>query len=134
MTIDTSNAKSQVHKSPLQGQSDYVVNLGLFYQNDSIGLQGSLLFNTFGPRMYALGQVVAGFESIGELPFHSLDLALTKSFHKHYMLSFGIQNLLDSKVKFVKDVNFNNKFESKDFEYKSYSPGRYFTIGVKVKF
>jgi outer membrane receptor protein involved in Fe transport len=134
LLIDTSITVNQHRKSSFQGQSDYVVNVGLFYQNDTNGIQSSLLFNTFGPRMLALGQTVSGGESIGELPFHSLDFLISKTFKKHYMLSVGVQNLLDSKVTLVKDVNFNNKFEKSEPVYKSYAPGRYVTIGLKVKF
>ena len=33
------------------------------------------------------------------------------------------------------DINFNNKFEkNKDLEYKSYNPGRYYSLGIKVRF
>ena len=122
--------------STMQGQSPYLVNLGAYYQNEKMGLRGSLLYNVAGARLYAIGNNQASAESIGELPFQSLDLTLSKLFKRHYLLNFGVQNLLDSKVSFVKDINRDNKFTStsSDREYKTYKPGRYYTIGIKVNF
>jgi outer membrane receptor protein involved in Fe transport len=142
INVDTTN---QIGKAQLQGQSPYMYNAGLFYQNDSLGFQGSVLYNVFGPRMYALGSLQE--ESVGELPFHSLDITLAKYFYKHFMLNIGVQNLLDQTARMVLDVNRNDKFEKPavtentaatgltgDRLYQSYKPGRYFTVGVKVKF
>lgn len=137
LTIDSAATKltDQFKTSQLQGQSPYVVNVGLFYQNDSLGLQGSLLYNVAGPRIYALGRDLEGQESIGELPFKSMDLVLSKTIYKRFNISLGIQNLLDSKVHFVKDTNRDGKFDTKnDLDYKSFSPGRYISLGLKVKF
>jgi hypothetical protein len=135
LTIEKMKSDStQLENSPLVGQSPYIINMGLFYQHDSLGLQGSLLYNVFGPRMYALGANSAGQESIGEMPFKSLDLVISKAFYKRFLINIGVQNLLDAKVLFVKDINRDGKFDkANDFEYKSYKPGRYFSIGLKVK-
>ncbi len=135
LTIDTAQVNSAIPHSGIQGQSPYIVNAGMYYQNLENGFQGSLLYNVFGPRMYAVGTVNTGGESIGELPFQSLDFTLSKMFRKHYILNVGVQNILGSPVCFVKDINRDNKFDLKnDREYKVYYPGRYYTIGVKIKF
>ena len=134
--IDTTVKHFQVPMTTLQGQSPYLINMGLYYQHDKMGLKGSLLYNTFGARLYAIGTVDRGGENIGEMPFRSLDLTVSKLFKKHYLLNVGIQNLLDSKILFYKDIDRNGKFEKKavDNLYRTYSPGRYYTIGVKVNF
>jgi len=133
-----SSAKSQflndvIQTSNLQGQSNYVVNLGAYYQNDAIDLQSSLLYNVYGPRMFSLGNTYD--PNIGELAFHSLDFTLSKTFFKHYIFNVGVQNLLDQSVRFVLDTDQNSKYEAKkDKPFSSYNPGRYFSVGVKVKF
>lgn len=133
--IDTAQLKGAIPSSTLQGQSPYVVNFGVYYQNMHNNIQGSVLYNVFGPRMYAVGTTNPGGESIGELPFQSLDLTVSKLFYKHFILNMGVQNLLGSRVSFVEDINKDNKFDSKhDADYKSYYPGRYYSIGIKVKF
>lgn len=122
-------------KAKLQGQSPYILNLGMYYQNSRTGLQGSLLYNIFGARMYAIGKTVSGSQSIGEMPVQTLDFTVSKLFFKHYILTMGVQNLLDSRVVYLLDMNKDGKFDSKhDLEFKTYNPGRYYSIGVKVKF
>lgn len=134
--VDTNIFRRMVPVTTMQGQSPYLVNLGAYYQNDNLGLRGSVLYNVAGARLYALGNVQSTAESIGELPFQSLDLTVSKLFKRHYTLNIGIQNLLDSKISLVKDINRDNKFTSTsdDREYKTYKPGRYFTMGIKMNF
>lgn len=131
-TIDTSKVKQAIPKIQLQGQSPYVVNVGAFYQQDDFGLQGSLLYNVYGSRMYAIGTI--DDPSIGERPFNSLDFTLSKTFYKHYTLTVGIQNLLDQTMLRIQDTDRDGKFEKNDKLSVSYKPGRYYSIGVKVAF
>jgi outer membrane receptor protein involved in Fe transport len=116
---------------PMQGQSPYVVNGGLYYQDSAGNYQASLLYNVFGPRIFVVGS--NSYPSIGELPFHSLDFSLTKSLGKIMKITLGIQNILDSEVGFVQDTNKDNVFSEKgaDTPFQKYRPGRYFTLGLK---
>ena len=134
--IDTTVKHSQIPLTTLQGQSPYLINVGAYYQNDKVGIKSSLLYNIFGARLYATGTTENEGESIGEMPFQSLDFSATKTFKKHYLLSLGIQNMLDSRITFMKDIDRNNKFDANtaDKEFRSYRPGRYYTIGIKVNF
>ena len=134
--IDTTLKHQETPAVTLQGQSPYIINLGAYYQNDKLGIRGSLLYNTFGARLYAVGTINNSEQSIGELPFQSFDFTATKTFKRHYLLNVGIQNMLGSKVSFVKDMNRDGKFTSKaeDRQYKSYNLGRYYTVGIKVNF
>ena len=137
LTIDSTYGAEHngnvVLKGPLQGQSNYVANAGFFYQNDSLGLLASVLYNVYSPRVYAIG--TSGDGSIGELAFHSFDASVSKIFAKNYTLTFGVQNLLNSSVRLYEDTNQDNKFDSKtDMPYKTYKPGQYFTLGIKVRF
>jgi outer membrane receptor protein involved in Fe transport len=121
-------------KTNMQGQSPYMFNWGLFYQNDSLPLQSSLLYNVTGPNIYLLGGL-NNVPSIGQMPFHSLDFTVSKSFFKHYIIDFGIQNLLNSDMVLLQDRDLNGKFDNKnDKIFRSFKPGRYYSIGVKIKF
>lgn len=85
--------------------------------------------------MNAVGTTNAGGESIGEMPFQSFDFTLSKLFFRYFILSGGVQNMLNSRVLFMKDANRDNKFDSKnDRDYKDYYPGRYYSLGIKLKF
>lgn len=126
---------SQIPNTPLQGQSPYMINAGLFYQNDTLGIQASVLYNVFGQRIYLLGDTVV--PSIGELPFRSLDAVVSKTFYKLVTINFGVQNLLNSSITRIQDFNMNNKFEnnpmSGDRQVFTYKPGRYYTLGIKFR-
>lgn len=136
LTLGNSSVlSSQLPNTPLQGQSPYMVNAGVFYQNDTLGFQASVLYNVFGQRIYLLGDTVV--PSVGELPFRSLDVVVSKTFFKRINLNFGIQNLLNSSITRVQDFNMNNKFEKNeatgDRLVYTYKPGRYFSLGLKLR-
>jgi len=131
----------QIPSSPLQGQSPYMFNAGLYYQNDKAGLQGSLLYNVFGPRIYLLGSVSERTGSVWDLPYNMVDLVVSKKLYKFIDISLGVQNLLNVTIKQAQDVNYDAKIDTKfsdtqnlDRMFTSYKPGRYFTFGVKLKF
>lgn len=119
----------------LQGQSPYTFNTGLYYTNEEKVIRSSLLYNVAGPRISLIG--LDRTASMIEMPFHSLDFSIDKTFKKRYILSFGVQNLLNSTMRFVYDTDFNNKYEYKndgvDKVVREYKPGSYISLGLKVK-
>lgn len=124
-----------IPKSAMQGQSPYIVNVGLYYQNDKNGFQGSVLYNVYGARIYAIGRTTPTEQTVFEMPFKSFDATISKTFFKHYIISFGAQNILNATMLFRKDINGDGKIDKvNDEDMRSYKPGSYFTAGVKVKF
>jgi outer membrane receptor protein involved in Fe transport len=119
----------------LQGQSPYTFNTGLYYTNEEKVIRSSLLYNVAGPRISLIG--LDRTASMIEMPFSSLDFSIDKTFKKRYILSFGIQNLLNSTMRFIYDTDFNNKYEFKnngvDKVVREYKPGSYISLGLKVK-
>lgn len=129
--VDLSNVTSgfQISERALQGQSPYVFNAGLYYQNDSINLQFSILYNVFGPRIFLVGNVTEG--DYYEMPRGMLDISITKGVTKWLSVRFGIQNLLNPRFYILSDENVNSK-PDKDFDipFQNYREGRYFTLGL----
>lgn len=134
---------AQTDVTPLQGQSPYMYNGGLYYQNDSLSLQATLVYNVYGPRIFVLGQTKNQTGNVWELPFHSLDLVVSKRFFKHYTFTFGVQNLLNSYTRQFQDTNFDNKVKNhdnimdasvNDRPINVFRMGRYYTMGIKVRF
>lgn len=41
---------------PMQGQSPYVINAGLYYSSERLGLDVALLYNRIGKRIVGLGK------------------------------------------------------------------------------
>jgi hypothetical protein len=129
------NLTSLNRTSQLQGQSPYIINAGLYYQNDSLGLQASLLYNVFGPRIYAIGN--QNYPNIGEMPKHSLDLTISYTVIKKLTFVFAIQDILAQASRLVLDIDQNGKFDTKhglDREINNYTARRYYTLGIKFKF
>lgn len=126
---------------PMQGQSPFIINTGLYYQNDSLGLMVSLMYNVIGKRIMFVGN--PNSPHIYEMPFNLVDLSINKSFGKHLSVKFGIKNLLDQTVKFAQTVDFNKDnngdgigdgIVEREQITKSYQPGRYFSLGFTYSF
>jgi len=146
MSLNASYIYSQVQfanvlterSRPLQGQSPVVLNVGLFYQNDKVGLSSSLMYNVMGKRILVAAQLNQGVvvvPDIYELSRHVIDFTLNKKVGKRLELKFGIKDLLaqnyitQQTFEYVKDgvsksVTLNNKV---------YNLGRTFSIGAVLK-
>ena len=69
---------------PLQGQSPYVLNIGLLYDVEKLGLNMTLLYNQIGERIYLVGDLTAGAGSpdIWEAPRPLMDFQIAKKILK----------------------------------------------------
>jgi outer membrane receptor protein involved in Fe transport len=78
------DAKFSVDRS-LQGQSPYMVNVGLMYDLEKPGVSATLLYNRVGERIYLVGDLSSGAGSpdIYEAPRSLLDFQLTKKILKN---------------------------------------------------
>ncbi|MFT3682843.1 MAG: outer membrane beta-barrel protein [Ferruginibacter sp.] len=115
---------------PMQGQSDYVLNIGLMYDLEKAGLNATVLFNQIGDRIYLVGDIVSGaiggIPNIWEAARPVLDFQLGKKLLKNKAeVKLGISNILnntqyfyqnsDNKTSFQKDKDvyrFTRKFGS----------------------
>jgi hypothetical protein len=88
---------------PMQGQSPYVINFNIGYDNINTGRSAVFLFNEFGKRITALGSY--GAPDYYEYPFSKLDFVLKWRFNDTYDLQvkkigYGmdmkVTNILDS--------------------------------------
>jgi outer membrane receptor for ferrienterochelin and colicin len=118
-------------KRPLQGQSPYVVNAGIYYQNDKIGLQMTALYNIIGPRIFLVGS--QDYPSWGELPRQLLDISIAKKIGGHFSATVACQDVLNQSAVIVQDTNMNGKFDAAESDLKivDYKRGRYFSLGIK---
>jgi len=117
----------------MQGQSPYVANASLFYNDLAKGLQMSVQYNVFGKRIYAVGDKDLN-PSQYEMPRNQIDLTLTKLIGEHFEIKFGIQDLLNQRYRLVQDSNRDKKINGTDEVIQSYRWGQYTTLGVTWKF
>jgi len=96
--LDTAKSSPETNRErPLQGQSPYVVNVGLEYSSVKAGVTTSLMFNVAGRRITAAGKY--GTPDYHEEPFPKLDFTLSKKFFTRLQATAGAGNILGSKVR-----------------------------------
>ncbi|MFT7860950.1 MAG: TonB-dependent receptor [Sulfurimonas sp.] len=113
----------------MQGQSPYVVNLTLGYDNADSGNSALFLFNQIGERIVSLG--TDGNEDVYEQPFAKLDFVTKwKILDKNdggffeYAIRFKAENLLDSELEYKQGENIT----------RSTKPGRYYSLKLDIKY
>ncbi len=125
-------AENQAKKRAMYGQSPFIVNAGLYYQDDERKMQVNLLYNVIGKRIFAVGDNDA--PSVYEMPRHVLDLAITKNIGRHLELKAGIQDVLNQKVRLIQDSNNDAKITAIDDDFTTFRRGSYSTLGINYKF
>jgi hypothetical protein len=107
-TVDTSNLISNATATPLQGQSPYVLNLGLQYSNIENGWSITGNLNRVGDRIFIQANQANGINvpAIWEKARTFLDFQLSKSLFKNKMeLKFNLQNALAQDLDYYQNVN-----------------------------
>ncbi len=132
--IDTSKYFATEAKRPMQGQSPYIVNLGVYYQDNDNGLMVSLLYNVIGKRI-----VIVGLDNpdIYEMPRNVVDLMITKNIGEHVQVKGGIQDILNQKVvekQFIEYKTPDGTTVNREQSTLEYNPGSIITLGVTVNF
>lgn len=115
---------------PMQGQSPYVTNFTLGYDNPNTGDSALFLYNQIGPRIVSLG--TDHNEDIYEQPFAKLDFVTQWKLNNYYFedsdftysMKFKAENLLDSEVEFTQG----------DLTTATTKPGRYFSLALKIAY
>lgn len=108
--VNTTNIIGSIGNSrPLQGQSPYILNAGIQYQNDEKEFSVGIMFNQVGRRIFIVG--AADTPNMWENPRPVLDLNLSKSFfHKKLEFRFSIADLIAQDYIFYSDMNNDGKF------------------------
>ena len=125
----------------MQGQSPYLINTGLFYQNDTKGLSASVLYNRIGKRVETVGVPAQNpdddIPDIYEMPRNSLDLSFSKKLGNYVELKAGVKDLLNSKIEYKQFLELTDAAGAKrevEQLVRSYRPGVTVNVGVSVKF
>ena len=114
----------------LQGQSPYLLNLGLFYDNYDLGLSVNLLYNRFGERIAEVGKI--GFSDVEEQGRNVVDFSISKSFLNRFEAKFAIKDILAEDQIFLQEYDLNGqKFEK---EVLKYSYGTNYGLSLSYKF
>jgi TonB-dependent receptor len=141
LLLNTSVIKSDVltgfagqeNNRQLQGQSPYLINAGLYYNDARRGLQLNALYNVVGRRIFLVGDKEIQ-PTVYEMARNVIDLTLIKSLGSHVELKVGVQDLLNQPFRLIQDSNLDQKITGVDEPYQNYRRGSYSTIGLSYKF
>jgi len=127
--LDPAQATAVTNPSrPLQGQSPWVLNLFLSYDNADTGTVARLLYNVFGPRIAAVG--TNGVPDTYEQPFHRLDLVVSQRIGERLTASLKAKNLIDHKARWTLEDPTNGR----TFEVDGFYRGREFSLSLTASY
>ena len=133
--VDLSNfGEAGTGTRPLQGQSPYIINTGLQFNEPKTNIGFSVLFNRVGRRIAYVGNVQ--IPNIYENPRTIIDFQISKKFYKMMDVKFTLGDVLAQNLIFYQDMNNNKKFDKKggDNIIFDYSYGLNASLGVSLKF
>lgn len=77
---------------PLQGQSPYVINFGLYFTEPSLGTSIGILYNKIGERIIEVA--TAYEEDVTEQPRDLIDFVISQPFLDSFEIKLGIKDIL----------------------------------------
>lgn len=110
----------------MQGQSPYMVNIGLFYDNFAYGINANLVYNRFGDRISEVG--LNGYEDVFEKGVDRLDFSVAKNLFKKFEIKFSAKDILNQDKTFTQNVNGEEKIIRK------LKTGQNFSLTISYKY
>ncbi|MDR1681768.1 MAG: TonB-dependent receptor [Candidatus Symbiothrix sp.] len=127
---------------PLQGQSPYIINAGLYYRSEKNGWDVSMLYNRIGKRIVGLGKSNSIDQNINntipdsyEMPRNMLDLTISKSIGKNLEIRCSIKDILSEDVLFKQFPKYekNGVVYEREQTTRQYNPGQSLSVGINIK-
>jgi hypothetical protein len=125
---------------PLQGQSPYIVNAGLFYNNIESNLEVNLLYNIIGKRLFSGGfterdnKEIISYPDIFEMPRNYLDLTISKRLTQNINLKVKVEDILNENIIFLQDANNDGVFDKENDQLlQKYRPGTSVKVSLGFK-
>jgi TonB-dependent receptor len=107
---------------PLQGQSPYLLNLELGYNNVSSGTYVSVFYNVFGDRLAEIS--IGGTPDIFERSRPMLDFTFSQIVLSNFNLKLTVKNILNSAYKLT------HEFKGEEYIRTEYKTGTSVSLGI----
>jgi hypothetical protein len=130
--VDVGNVTNQIKDRALQGQSPYILNAGLYYNDYDHGLQVNASYNVFGPRIFSVGDDDQNATQY-EMQRHQIDLTVSKTLGQNWEVKFGIQDVLNQRYRLVQDTNRDEKINGSDDKIQDFRIGQYISMGITYR-
>jgi hypothetical protein len=137
-SVDVSNLNiagmGGVANRPLQGQSPYLINLSVLYNDPKTGLGVSALYNRAGDRIFIVGN--STIPTTWEKGRNVIDLQLSKSLLKNKAeLKLTVSDILNQSYTFYWEYDGSTGYnEASDRPFQTYKLGTVFNLGFTYKF
>lgn len=123
--VDPERSEFTENTRPLQGQSPYLLNLSLAYDNFRTGTTADLHYNAFGDR---LAEVTSNATpDVYEKSRSSLNFTLGQRVFGGLSMNFRAMNLLDAAIRFV------HEYKGVEYIRREYKTGRRFSLGFSYE-
>lgn len=124
--IDNSGDNSfQKTDRPLQGQAEYVFNLGFYFDDFDLGLNASVIYNKVGSRISRVG--VNDLGDIIERPVDLIDFSISKRLFSNFSIKLTAKDLLNQDRISIQQTPYGDKVSD------LVRTGRTFTLGLSYQ-
>ncbi|MDR1592091.1 MAG: TonB-dependent receptor [Prevotellaceae bacterium] len=126
---------------PMQGQSPYIINIGLFYQSEKVGINASLLYNRIGKRIVGLGKANSIDHNLNslipnsyEMPRNVMDFTISKTFGR-IEIRCSVKDIFSEAVVYKQFPKFEKDgvIHEREQITRQYTPGQSVALGVFFK-
>ncbi len=136
---------SMEYDRPMQGQSPYIVNTGLFYQHEKLQLNAGILYNVIGKRIVGIGMTDRSetptidneVPDMYEMPRNVVDFNCSKKFGKKLEIALSIRDLLAQEIVFKQYPQFHDdqgNLQTREQVTKRFKPGQNISLTAKLNF
>ncbi|MFA8450398.1 MAG: TonB-dependent receptor domain-containing protein [Bacteroidales bacterium] len=116
-------------KRVMAGQSPFIINAIINYNNPRMDMESNLSFNIFGKRLAIVNG--GGTPNIYEQAYPLLNFNISKGLNKYFKLKFSVSNILNpEQKKTFSRWNETNTWKNKEYIYSSHRKGRSFSISL----
>jgi len=117
---------------PLQGQSPYLINAGIFYAGPN-DINVNISYNLVGQRIAISGSIQE--PSVWENGRNVIDFQISKIFNKKLELKLNVKDLLAQDLIFFQDINKNRKYDKGiDSAWQEITFGQNVSVSLKYNF
>ncbi len=110
-TVNLNSLVSEVTSRALQGQSPYLINAGLLFNDPKSNLSFNLLYNRIGERISEVGY--QGYPDIYEKGRNMIDFQISKRMVKNKAeLRLNLSDILNEKILFYQNNNDKKTYQS----------------------
>ena len=131
--VDMSHFVGSGSDRPLQGQSPYIINTGLFYTTPKKDLTATISYNVIGQRIYIVGNVQE--PSVWENGRNVIDIQVSKKIGDKVELKLNVKDLLAQDLVYFQDLNDNKKYDlGIDNNWQEIKFGQTISMSIKYTF